>query len=237
MDNEKLNQLLNEICESEILKMKESVKRVIELENPNGLEQSIGRRNGFLWESIVKTTFGNLKPNQTKGIVLFSEFVKMFVDDYIEINNLDENCSMYVRDIVQKFFEISGTDKQDLCDFVFVKNDSEKYAIDTKWRFISNDAKTVRQIAFSAIQLKKLGFIPILLVKRPAKESLESPLKRFSKSGWLVYHDEDSLNFVKQMTDFDLKKYIEENVNKWDSLSEYHTELISFHKKNTSFEF
>jgi len=233
----KLKEGLKELYESEKTKIVSSVKNSIEQNDPRGLEQSIGRRNGFFWESMVKLAFNGLKKDQTQGMIMFTEFVDLFVNNYIDDNNLDENCSKHVRKIVKKFFEVSGTEKQDLCDFVFIQDEDKKYAIDTKWRFISNDSKTVRQIAFSAVQLKALGFTPLLLIKRPRRESLKSPIDRFEKSGWLIKSDDTALSFVKEKTGFDLKLWIDQNIDIWRDLSKYHPDLIRFNKSENNFQF
>ena len=233
----KLKESLNQLYDGERRKILHSVEESIKRNDPRGLEQSIGRRNGFFWESMVKQVINQLKKEQTQGMIMFSEFVDLFVNNYIDDNKLDENCSKHARAIVKKFFEVSGTEKQDLCDFVFIESEDKKYAIDTKWRFISNDSKTVRQIAFSAIQLKALGFTPVLLIKRPRSESLKSPIDRFEKSGWVIKSDESSLSFIKESTGFDLKEWIEDKVNVWNDLSKYHPELIRFNKSESNFKF
>ena len=217
MTEEQLIISLDKIYESEKQKILTSVKEVIKKNDPRGLEQSIGRRNGFFWESIIKAIFQMLKPEQTEDMIMFSEFVTLFVNEYIKENNLekDENCSKHIKRVVEKFFKVSGTEKQDLCDFVFIENEDNKYAIDTKWRFISNDSKTVRQIAFSAVQLKALGFKPVLLIKRPRGESLKSPIDRFEKSGWIIKSDAQSLSFIQEETGFEINKWLKK-VNIWN---------------------
>ena len=124
----------------------------------------------------------------------------------------------------------------DLCDFTVITSNAE-CAIDPKWRFMSNDAKTVRQIAFSGRQLSNLGYQPILLIRRPRDECLASPLNRFGRNGWQVIHWDASTDFIEKQTGFDLRLWIAENIDFWSELAEFHNCLNGYQKTRDSFTF
>ena len=114
---------------------------------------------------------------------------------------------------------------QDLCDLT-IEFEDKIYAIDTKYRFNSNDSNTVREIANSAIHLKQMGYIPIMLIRKNREFSHKAPINRFEKNGWKIIDGANAIEFIKSITDFNLSEFIQNDLNIWDFLKPYQDDLI-----------
>lgn len=214
-----------------------SVRRYCEQGSPRGIEQMIGRQFGNFWEQLVLSTFKLSRASAGVGPpVYFQEFVRDYIKNTIAQGSYEQGIADDIERIITEFSEATGTAKMDLCDFTLATGDL-KYAIDAKWRFVSNDAKTIRQIAFSARQLIKLGYQPVLLVRRPRGECLASPLDRFANNGWKVLHSEATSDFIRGLTGIDIEEWIEQNMDFWSHLGEYHDCLRAYQRTAESFTF
>lgn len=235
-NKEKLEKMLLDFLNEEKVKIKSSVKIHIENDNHNGLSQMIGRRYGYIWERIINIILENTDNINLNSKIFYQDFVKFWIkSNKIMLEN--DCCKESSEKVLLKFLdENTGTSTQDLCDFTFI-SDSKKYAVDTKFKFNSNDSNTVREISNSAIHLKKMGFVPILLMRRPETESQQSPIKRFKKSGWKVISGNDSLKFIKRISGFDIDEWIKKNINIWEYLSEFHNDLITLRYGEKAWEF
>lgn len=220
-----LEKELTELLNREKAKIIESTKGYFESKKVNGIAQMIGRRYGFFWEEIVKKVLECSDVKNLGGKIYYIDFI----EKWIEINMKSDNecCNDSSKKLLKKFLnENTGTSEQDLCDLNFEYND-KKLGVDTKFRFISNDSNTVREIANSAKHLKMMGYKPVLLFRRERSESLSSPLKRFEKEGWTIKCGKDASDFLKKVTDFDIDEWINSNVNFWGDLKEYQKWLES----------
>lgn len=215
---------LKKILEEEITKIKTSVSGYIKKKSTKGISQMIGRRYGYMWESMAVLVFELTQKEKFGGCVMFQEYIDAYSAHFVKLNNLNDCCMEATLKLSDEIYEKTGTKKQDLCDLTYKKGNIE-YGIDAKFRFRSNDSKTVRQIAFSAEQLKFLGYEPMLLFRKDRKESLKSPINRFEKAGWKIVCGQDSLDFIKTNTGFDLGGWIEANINIWDELQNYQEDL------------
>ena len=184
----------------------------------------IGRRYGYIWENIVYIVLKNDANSNLKGKVYYSDFVKKWILENASV--LDKECCRKNSEkILFKFLEENtGTKTQDLCDFTLQYNDIT-YAIDTKYKFNSNDSNTVREIANSAIHLKNMGYIPVMLLRTNKRESQSSPISRFERSGWLIVDDSKSISFIQEITGYDIEAWIDRNLNIWEYLKEYQEDL------------
>lgn len=223
-NKDKLNNELLEFLNVEKNKIKTSVREYILSDNHSGIAQMIGRRYGYIWEKVVSIILKNTDTINLEAKIFYQDFVKFWINSN-KFFLQNECCQENAEKILLKFLnENTGTSSQDLCDFTFCNLD-KNYAIDTKFKFNSNDSNTVREISNSAIHLKEMGYIPILLMRRNSIESQQSPIKRFKKSGWNVISGIEASEFIYSLTGFDIENWIKCNMNIWDCLSEYHEQL------------
>lgn len=235
-DYKELEMLLEEIYRKELIKIKASVSKYTASDSSRGIAQMIGRRYGYLWEVLVKETL-----KISKEIKLGDKiFYKKYVDKWLDYN-LDTNMSICCiensRKTVIKFLaENTGTKRQDLCDFTIIDG-LNKYAIDTKFSFTSNDASKIRQIADSGKQLKFLEYEPILLFRTNEGRNRKSAMKRFKKNGWNIIYGINAIQLIKDKTGFDLGKWIDDNIDIWSELNEYQSKLVmlKFGEENWKF--
>lgn len=229
----KVEEELKKFIDGEKEKINESVQGYVASDNSKGISQMIGRRFGYIWEQITIIVLKNDEDLILKGRIYYNDFVKF----WIERNSIDferECCKENSKKLLIKFLnENTGTATQDLCDYSFVYN-SKLYAVDTKYKFNSNDSNTVREIANSAIHLTEMGYVPILLLRTNRAESQLSPIKRFEKSGWNIIDGKNATDLIKNITGFDLEKWIENNLKIWDYLEPYHSmlEKLRFGEEN-----
>lgn len=80
------------------------------------------------------------------------------------------------------------------------------FAIDTKYRIGSGDAKTLKGFKQDGNKLKKLGYTPIMLILR--NDNLPSAITACKTGNWNVYTGDESLNFIQQISGFDLKAFL-----------------------------
>lgn len=223
-DLNKLEQELNLFIEPEKNKIKESIENKIRINDQKGISQMIGRRYGFIWENIVRITLANDDRIKLKDKVFYKDFVKKWIEE--NTANLEkECCKLNSEKILMQFLEENtGTSTQDLCDFTFQYN-NKIYAVDTKYKFNSNDSNTVREIANSAIHLQNMGYIPVLLLRTNRAESQQGPILRFERNGWNIIDDNKAIDFIEEITGYNLNDWINENMKIWEYLSEYQEEL------------
>lgn len=235
-NNEKLLTELSLFMDDEKRKIKDSVKEHIATNNHSGLAQMIGRRYGYIWERIINIILENTNEINLEAKIFYQDFVKFWIKTNKALLE-NECCQESAEKILLKFLdENTGTSTQDLCDFTFI-NSEINYAVDTKFKFNSNDSNTVREISNSAIHLIEMGFKPVLLMRRPEIESQQSPIKRFKKSGWVVISGNDSSNFIKELTGFDIQEWINTNLNIWEFLSDYHDDLNALRYGEEAWDF
>jgi len=92
--------------------------------------------------------------------------------------------------------------KTQLCDCTFGQD-----AIEVKYRYYSGDAKTVRLYRNAAPKLISMGLKPVMLIF--STDNLRSAIKSFIKHGWQVKEGDDMAKYIKQLTGFDIKRYLE----------------------------
>lgn len=61
--------------------------------------------------------------------------------------------------------------------------------------------------------LKEQGYQPLILLLR--EDNLSAAITACTKGGWLVLTGDQSFEFVKEQTGFDLKEYLENNKNRF----------------------
>jgi hypothetical protein len=81
-----------------------------------------------------------------------------------------------------------------------------KLAIDTKYRFGSGDAGTQKKFKAYGPLLRKQGYEPLMLILRT--DSLKSAIGACQVGGWKVLEGDQTLNFIHELTGFDIKAYL-----------------------------
>lgn len=85
------------------------------------------------------------------------------------------------------------------------------YAIDAKYRIGSGDSGTLKKFKQYGEYLKNEGYKPLILLLR--EDNLAGAISACKKGGWLILTGDESFEFIKNETGFDLKKYLEDNKN------------------------
>lgn len=87
------------------------------------------------------------------------------------------------------------------CDLI-IKN----FAIDTKYRLGSGDSGTHKKFKKYAAILKDLGYEPVILILRD--DNLKGALHSCKQGGWNILTGQNSLDFIKLQTGFDIEHYM-----------------------------
>lgn len=86
-----------------------------------------------------------------------------------------------------------------------------QYAIDTKYRVGSGDSGTLKKFKEYGALLKSNGYIPVFLFLR--EDNLQAAMTACQTGGWAIYTGEDSFEFIKNISGFDIKNYLISNAN------------------------
>jgi hypothetical protein len=87
------------------------------------------------------------------------------------------------------------------CDLII-----DGYAIDTKYRVGSGDSGTLKKFKQYGPLLKSKGYEPVFLFLRT--DNLPAAMTACKNGGWTIYIGEESFEFVKKISGFDLKDYL-----------------------------
>lgn len=82
----------------------------------------------------------------------------------------------------------------------------DQYAIDTKYRVGSGDSGTLKKFRLYANLLKEQGYEPVVLFLR--EDNLIHAERAFSD--WIIYKGQESFDFIKQISGYDLKNFLEQ---------------------------
>lgn len=96
--------------------------------------------------------------------------------------------------------------RDELCDLIVGQD-----AIDTKYRIGSGDSGTLKKFKNYGQRLINLGYHPVLLILR--NDSLNQALKACENGGWIIKSGQESFNYIHQITNFDLQKWLEQRKN------------------------
>jgi hypothetical protein len=80
-------------------------------------------------------------------------------------------------------------------------------AIDTKYRIGSGDSGTLKKFKQYGARLIKSGYRPIVLILR--NDNLPAAITACASGGWTVFTGEKSFEYLHQLTDFDLKAWLQ----------------------------
>lgn len=94
--------------------------------------------------------------------------------------------------------------KDEPCDLIV-----GEYAIDTKYRIGSGDSGTLKKFRDYGSSLIERGYSPILLILR--SDNLPAAIQACQRGGWTVLTGQDSLDFIKQITGFDMENFLVQN--------------------------
>ncbi len=88
------------------------------------------------------------------------------------------------------------------CDLIVGKS-----AIDAKYRIGSGDSGFSKKFQAYASLLKGEGYEPTLLILR--EDNLRQIINKCHKSGWTIFVGEETFSFIKDLTGFDFKHYLQ----------------------------
>lgn len=88
-----------------------------------------------------------------------------------------------------------------------------QYAIDTKYRVGSGDSGTLKKFKEYGTLLKNNGYIPVFLFLR--EDNLQAAMTACQTGGWEIYTGDNSFEFIKKISGFDIKNYLISNTNKF----------------------
>lgn len=88
-----------------------------------------------------------------------------------------------------------------------------QYAIDTKYRLGSGDSGTLKKFKKYGSLLRDNGYEPTLLILR--NDNLPAAIKACKSGSWNVLTGQATLEFIEQLTNFPLEKFLQENINKY----------------------
>lgn len=80
------------------------------------------------------------------------------------------------------------------------------FAIDTKYRVGSGDSGTLKKFKTYGRDLKELGYEPVMLLLR--EDNLPSAITAMHVGGWTVLQGQQTLNFLKTHTNFNLEEFL-----------------------------
>jgi hypothetical protein len=89
------------------------------------------------------------------------------------------------------------------CDLIL-----KEYAIDTKYRVGSGDSGTLKKFKQYGPLLKESGLKPVFLFLRT--DNLPAAITACKSGGWELYIGQESFDFLREHTGFDLKNFLEE---------------------------
>ena len=88
-----------------------------------------------------------------------------------------------------------------------------KQAIDTKYRIGSGDSGTLKKFKAYASLLKNKGYEPVLLIVR--EDNLPAAITACRSGGWTVLIGNETFRFLKELTGFDLKRYLQTKASEY----------------------
>lgn len=87
------------------------------------------------------------------------------------------------------------------------------YAIDTKYRIGSGDSGTLKKFKSYGPLLREHGFEPVFLILR--KDNLPAAIKACKKGTWNVLTGDEALDFVYELTKFNLRQFLIKQADKY----------------------
>lgn len=106
------------------------------------------------------------------------------------------------RQTAERFSPPTREGADEMCD-LYLGTD----AIDTKYRIGSGDSGTLKKFKQYGERLLKSGYKPILLILRD--DNLPAAIAACIGGGWTVLTDDESFEYIRQATDFDLRHWLE----------------------------
>jgi hypothetical protein len=100
-------------------------------------------------------------------------------------------------------------DRDEFCDCIV-----NKHAIDAKYRVGSGDSGTLKKFKEYGKKLREDGYEPVMLFLR--EDNLSAAITAAKSGGWMVFIGDDSFNFIKKLSGFDLKKWLISCKGKFD---------------------
>lgn len=82
-----------------------------------------------------------------------------------------------------------------------------KDAIDTKYRIGSGDSGTLKKFKSYGKLLKERGYRPVLLMVR--EDNLAAAMTACATGGWTVLQGQATFDYIKELSDFDLRAWLE----------------------------
>lgn len=93
-----------------------------------------------------------------------------------------------------------------------------KEAVDTKYRVGSGDSGTLKKFKQYGKMLNEEGLTPVFLFLR--EDNLQAAITACNAGGWTIYTGNNSFDYIKQRTGFDLKEWLIKIKNEGNYLTE-----------------
>ncbi|MEG3866494.1 hypothetical protein [Microcoleus sp. Z1_B2] len=115
-----------------------------------------------------------------------------------------ETCKTYC----SSFKPALKVESDEPCDLIV-----DGYAIDTKYRIGSGDSGTLKKFKSYGELLRNLNYEPVFLILR--QDNLPAAITACQVGTWKVYTGDDSFEFIKTISGFDLKSFLIEKVGEF----------------------
>lgn len=196
---------------------------------------TFSRRIGELWQPFCELCFDYPIRDLTLFIPpLFSEVKRNLtieIEDYINILNITEEQKKELKKYYHKVWSIvtSGEIKLEL-DLHFEQN-GEKFVVDFKSGFSSNEKGNTNRLLLVASIYKKLEKnYKCLLLVRAEEDSNNNYFQTLKNSNvWEACCGNETYKKIREHSGFDVKQWIEKNIN-WSS--DFRSDTMQYFKDN-----
>lgn len=197
---------------------------------------SFSRRIGELWEPFCKLCFEYPTSNATLFVPPVFAYVKekltKEIDDYIDRLGIAQQQKDELKGYYAKVWSLVTSGEIQLELDLHFELENEKYVVDFKSGFGSNEKGNTNRLLLVATAYKILddGYHCLLLV-RAEEDKNNNYFKTLKNSGiWSAYCGEEAYAKIKAFTDFDLRQWIAVHVNWKDDLLSSTTKHLGTNK-------
>ena len=171
-----------------------------------GFVQSVTRRLGDLFERYVKEIVKS-KLNLSDSEIKYIANIKGHDRELDVLILLDKLKNDLDRQKLQEILKYESKSNLIAKEYIGI-------GLEVRYAYTIGDSKRIQADRDMAKHLEDRNILPVMLVFSTV--NLEQPLRNLSKF-WRVKIGDDAFNFLKQITDFDLKDFLIKNKDKFSS--------------------